>query len=79
VGADAAREALARARQAAREQPLSAPTTRLTRHRAPGPAGPGPRDPVLLGQPVRDLVSDGGWPGPTAVAGVVVRWPLIVG
>jgi predicted nucleic acid-binding Zn ribbon protein len=34
---------------------------------------------VLLGQSVRDLVAERGWAGPTAVAGVVGRWPEIVG
>ena len=80
-GSDAAREALARARAAARERgvPSGRPGRRPT---GPLPrSGPGPdgRDPVLLAESVQRLIKDRGWTAPAAVAGVVGRWSEIVG
>jgi predicted nucleic acid-binding Zn ribbon protein len=87
-GADAAKEALARARSAARAAP-SEPrpggrgTTRRpgTRPAAPGHSGPGPdaRDPQLLGPSVDRLLRERGWEQPAAVGGLTGRWAQIVG
>jgi predicted nucleic acid-binding Zn ribbon protein len=78
---DAAREALNRARAAARERGAAPDAVR--RPWAPSQtrsgAGPDGRDPMLLGDSVRGLVRDQGWTTPTAVAGVLGRWPEIVG
>lgn len=83
AGADAAREALARARAAAREHGVASSSGRPGRPRRSTPqrssSGPDARDPQLLGESVRRLVSDQGWSGPAAVAGVVSSWDQIVG
>lgn len=81
TGSDAAREALTRARAAAREQ---GGRTGGSARRPGGPlprSGPRPdgRDPVLIADSVQRLISDRGWAGPAAVAGVVGRWTDIVG
>lgn len=78
----AAREALARARRAAREKGL----------RPGSPAGPGRRraageqpparsgrDPLLVGDEVQRLVASRGWDAEVQVGSVVGRWPAIVG
>lgn len=85
----AAQAALERARLAARargEKP-GAPGRRRGhggRRRPGGPdegsgAGPSYRDPQPLGDVVGKLVSQRGWQDPMEVAGVVARWPEIVG
>ena len=84
-----ARAALARARSHTRGFSRSATrsggfTTR--RHSAGDPAeptfsgaGPDARDPALLGSAVTNLVTELGWQGQVNVAGVISRWPSIVG
>ena len=78
---DAAREALTRARAAARERGAAPNAVRRPwlPSQARSGAGPDGRDPMLLGDSVRGLVRDQGWTTPTAVAGVLGRWPEIVG
>ncbi|MGF1664247.1 MAG: DUF721 domain-containing protein, partial [Kineosporiaceae bacterium] len=42
-------------------------------------AGPGPRDPQLLGELASGIVHDAGWQDRIGVAGVMARWPEVVG
>lgn len=88
-GIDAAKEALARARAAARQAPPA--STRSTwagsgsgRPRRSGAdvrSGPGPdqRDPQTIGSSIDRLMRDRGWEQSTAVGGLTGRWAEIVG
>lgn len=78
-GIDAAKEALARARAAARTQPTrgSAPRRRPEERRSG--SGPDARDPQLLGSSVKRMLEERGWEQPTAVGGLTGRWAEIVG
>ncbi|MFZ1670772.1 MAG: DciA family protein [Candidatus Nanopelagicales bacterium] len=44
-----------------------------------GGAGPGGRDPILVGPGMDDLVRDRDWSASTAVGGVIGRWPEVAG
>lgn len=79
---DAARLALARARESARAKGLrpGAPGTR--RRRSASAHGTMPstgRDPQLLGDTTADLSRTLGWNQPLSIAGVIGRWPDVVG
>lgn len=82
--AAAAREALARARKAARDKGLR-PGLKPPRRTRPVPgqsrsgAGPDSRDPALLGDQVQRLLDERGWQGDLSVGSVIARWPAIVG
>jgi predicted nucleic acid-binding Zn ribbon protein len=79
-GSDAAREALKRARAAARA--TGAETTRSTprpRSAQQNRSSTDRRDLVTIGDSIAALVGERGWSGSTAVAGVVGRWAQIVG
>jgi predicted nucleic acid-binding Zn ribbon protein len=87
-GIDAAKEALARARAAARAAPQRPTDSRRSSARAAERradadtrSGPGPdaRDPQLLGSSVDRLMRERGWEAPTAVGGLTGRWAEIVG
>lgn len=87
-GIDAAKDALARARAAARQAPsTSTPSTTSRgpsggrRPREDARSGPGPdhRDPQTLGTSIDRLMRDRGWEQPTAVGGLTGRWAEIVG
>jgi predicted nucleic acid-binding Zn ribbon protein len=77
---DAAREALTRARAAARDAaggpPPSTPPRRGTGRPRATTTG---RDPLLLGQALEQLVDEQGWRANASVAGVLGRWREIVG
>lgn len=75
--ADAAREALARARAAARDAG-SAPTTGPGRRRTARSSAAG-RDPVTAGESLRDLLAEREWTAPARVAAVTARWTEVVG
>lgn len=79
---EAAHEALARARRAARERGLR-PGSPAARRRPPQEASPsrgrGDRDPHLVGEEVAKLVSSRGWDPELQVGAVVGRWAQIVG
>ncbi len=79
-GADAAKEALARARAAAAAAPMSRsgarPTTGST---ARSGARSDDRDPQLLGTSVDRMLRDRGWTESAAVGGLTGRWAEIVG
>ncbi|MFV0252937.1 MAG: DUF721 domain-containing protein [Beutenbergiaceae bacterium] len=82
-GDEAARFALARARDAARRKGLSPGSPAPRRRRQTGPApevvhGAG-RDPKPLGDTVDGLTSQLGWRQPLQVGGVVGRWREVVG
>jgi predicted nucleic acid-binding Zn ribbon protein len=76
VGGDPARRLLARARRAGPGK-RAAPRTGSE----PGwsAAGPDPRDPTLIGAAVDDLVRDRDWARTLNAAGLLPRWPQIVG
>lgn len=86
---DAARQALARARNAAKAKGIrrTSPGRPTGRRFRPGPglgnagsgAGPSRRDPQMLGPIVDKLVSERGWTAPVSMGGVVGRWREIVG
>lgn len=89
-GADAAKEALARARAAAgaRQAASTAPgAVGRAGSRRPGTAesgsytgsGPDQRDPQRLGTSVERMLRERGWEQPTAVGGLTGRWAEIVG
>lgn len=86
-GPDLARAALEAARQAARRRAAEQPPVRrrVAGERAAGRrggysgAGPDPRDPQRFGALVRRLVADRGWERTAAAAGVLARWPDLVG
>ena len=85
TGADAAREALARARAAAKRPGALNQRNAGRSARPVQPAGtrsgsgPDSRDPQELGDTVRRLLAERGWEQPAAVGGVVGRWSDIVG
>lgn len=87
TGVDAAKDALARARAAARQAPASTSSSPQAGHRGrrrldpDTRSGPGPdgRDPQLLGSSVDRLMRERGWEAPTAVGGLTGRWAEIVG
>lgn len=79
-GVDLARVALRAARERARARGSAARQRRQARRgglrsgaRADG------RDPVSLGSAVHGLITERGWETPTAVGGVMGRWPELVG
>lgn len=82
-GIDLARAALARAREEARTRGTAAPA----RRRRSGAAASGaasrrardPGDPEPLGETLGRLLTERGWDVPTAVVGVIQRWPEIAG
>lgn len=82
---DAARDALARARKAARDKGLRPGMRPLPSRRRVGPAaqasGPGrdDRDPAPLGQQLERLLDDRGWSADLRVGSVLGRWAEIVG
>ena len=81
--AAAARAALARARQVARDRGLR-PGMKPARRRQPadsvrsGPDLDG-RDPALIGDQLGRLVAERGWQADVAVGSVTGRWPQVVG
>lgn len=78
---DAAADALARARRAARGKGLrpGAPGTARRRPRSDGTTARTDRDPHLVGEEVAKLVASRGWDAEVQVGTVVGRWPAIVG
>jgi len=79
-GADAAKEALARARAAAAASPLRRASARPTSASATrSGARADDRDPALLGASVDRLLRDRGWTESAAVGGLTGRWAEIVG
>jgi len=89
-GADAAKEALARARAAAgasqaASRAAGGPNRTGPRRADPGRAGsysgsgPDQRDPQRLGTSVERMLRERGWEQPTAVGGLTGRWAEIVG
>lgn len=82
---DAARLALSQAREAARAKGLrrgSAGTRRRPPSSASGDSGSARgtgRDPRLLGDTTADLSRVLGWNQPLSIAGVIGRWPDVVG
>lgn len=86
---EAAREALARARRAARGKglrpgsPARAGAGVGAQRTRPGSTGTGgsaaDRDPQLVGREVERLVAGRGWSNEVQVGGVVGRWSMIVG
>jgi predicted nucleic acid-binding Zn ribbon protein len=85
TGADAVREALNRARAAARERgavPGAAPSRKRRRPRDDGArsgAHPDARDPQPVGSALSRLVAERGWQESVAVGGVMGRWDVVVG
>lgn len=81
--ADVAREALNRAKAAARAKGLrpGTPSRRspLAEPRKDPGKGPGARDPRLLSDVVARLLRDKGWTEDVSVGGVIGRWPEVVG
>lgn len=78
--ADAAREALGRARAAARERGgTTGSGSSSSRAPARGASSGSTRDPLLLGEAIQRLLDEQGWRGNAAVAGVLGRWAEIVG
>lgn len=75
---DAAREALRRAREAARDTPAVPASDRGVR-RSTGRARGAGRDPLLLSEALEQLVDEQGWRANASVAGVLGRWQEIVG
>lgn len=88
-GADAAKEALARARAAAGASQAASrasggPNRTGPRRADAGPgsysgAGPDQRDPQRFGASVERMLRERGWEQPTAVGGLTGRWAEIVG
>jgi len=79
-GADAAKEALARARAAAAASPQRRTSARPTSASATrSGARADDRDPALLGASVDRLLRDRGWTESAAVGGLTGRWAEIVG
>ena len=79
-GADAAKEALARARAAAAASPQRRTCARPTSASATrSGARADDRDPALLGASVDRLLRDRGWTVSAAVGGLTGRWAEIVG
>lgn len=80
--AEVAREALNRAKAAARARGLrpGSPSRRspLAEPRAPG-KGPGARDPQLVSDVIASLLRDKGWVTDVSVGGVIGRWREVVG
>lgn len=78
---EAAREALSRARRAAREKGLrpGSPVGRARRKPTPATSPRKDRDPHLVGEEVAKLVASRGWDADVQVGAVVGRWPAIVG
>lgn len=78
---DALRDAVARARRAAREKGLRPGHRPLRRKRAPGaPARPDDgRDPSVLGDQLERLLLERGWKVDVAAGAVLARWGEIVG
>lgn len=74
---DAAREALSRARAAARDNPAAQAPRPATRRSTSGARGG--RDPLPLGEALEQLVDEQGWRANASVAGVLGRWSEIVG
>ncbi|GAA4730127.1 hypothetical protein GCM10023216_22240 [Isoptericola chiayiensis] len=81
--AEVAREALNRAKAAARAKGLrpGAPSRRspLAEPRKDPGKGPGARDPRLLSDVVSRLLRDKGWTQDVSVGGVIGRWSEVVG
>ncbi|NHN56195.1 DUF721 domain-containing protein [Calidifontibacter sp. DB0510] len=80
---EAVREAVARARQAARDKGLR-PGARPRKTSAKTPRTGGrpredTRDPGLVGDQVQRLFADRGWTADVAAGSVLARWPEIVG
>lgn len=71
---DAANRALRRATSGGPRR-VQAPSTKP---RLSGPRSDG-RDPKLLGDAVEALLNDQGWSTANAVAGLIARWPQVVG
>ena len=71
---DAANRALRRATSGGPRRAQGPPT----KPRLSGPRSDG-RDPKLLGDAVDALLTDQGWSTANAVAGLMARWPLVVG
>ncbi|MET7298330.1 DciA family protein [Embleya sp. NPDC005575] len=79
-GIDLARAALTQARAQARtRQDLRQDQTQARRGLKRSGSGPDDRDPQPLRQIMGRLVTERGWQTPTAVHGVLQRWPEIVG
>ena len=82
-GADAAKEALARARAAAAASPARRASTSPGRPTSGSSARSGARsddrDPALLGASVDRLLRERGWTESAAVGGLTGRWAEIVG
>ena len=87
-GADAAKEALARARAAAGASQAASRAgggARRPGRRRPDAggsfsgSGPDARDPQLFGSSVERMLRERGWEQPTAVGGLTGRWAEIVG
>ena len=74
---DAAAEAIARARNHSRSQPVQ--QNRNSQTSVPTAAGPGLRDPTLVSTALAHLLRDRGWERQTAVGGLIGRWHEIVG
>lgn len=87
-GADAVREALNRARSAAKARGLQPGTPSGRSGRRPRRIGnpsvhsgahPDGRDPQPVGTSLDRLVGERGWQAPVAVGGVIGRWDAVVG
>jgi len=74
---DAAAEAIARARNHSRSQPVQ--QNRNSQTSVPTAAGPDLRDPTLVSTALAHLLRDRGWERQTAVGGLIGRWHEIVG
>jgi predicted nucleic acid-binding Zn ribbon protein len=84
AGADAVRQALNRAKAAAREKRLAPNNGRRgarSRGRTVGRSGSGPdaRDPQPFGLAIQWLIDERGWDASVAVGGAIGRWPEVVG
>lgn len=79
-GVDLARVALRAAREQARARGLAAQQKKQARREGlrSGARADG-RDPLPLGAAINRLITERGWETPTAVGGVMGRWPQIVG
>ncbi|WP_019548124.1 DUF721 domain-containing protein [Streptomyces sulphureus] len=80
-GVDLARVALRAAKERARERGAEAQQKKQARRGGGLRSGArrDGRDPLPLGTAVQRLVTERGWETPTAVGGVMGRWPQIVG
>jgi predicted nucleic acid-binding Zn ribbon protein len=74
---DAAAEAIARARNHSRSQPVQ--QNRNSQTSVPTATGPDLRDPTLVSSALAHLLRDRGWERQTAVGGLIGRWHEIVG